>query len=329
MSKATPSASRLVATPTVSIGLPVYNGENWLAVTLDSIARQTLGDYELIISDNASTDATAEICRERAMADSRIRYVRNDENLGAAANYNLVLQLARAPYFKWHAHDDQLAPDCLERSVAALESRPQTVACITGAQRLDGAGHEIQRWKSPLHGTESPDAAVRLGAVVRTFYCHWTEIFSVVRRAAVERTMRYRAFRGTDIAILAELALLGPFVRIDAPLFIHRDHAGRYYNTADHDPAAVLAWYDPNRRGDRVWHKWALYRSHLAAIRRHRLPLPLRLRCHAQLLHSMAMWVNLKGLARDVAWSIDPRLLVAKRRLQQVLFPPPGRRLAR
>ena len=136
--------------------------------------------------------------------------------------------------------------------------------------------------------------------------------------------MPHRAFRGTDIAILAELALLGPFVRIDAPLFIHRDHAARYYNTADSDPAAVLAWYDPKRRGERVWHKWALYRSHLAAIRRHRLPLPVMLRCYAQLLRSMTMWVNLKGLVRDVAWSLDPRLLTAKRRLQQLVLEPSG-----
>ena len=193
-------------------------------------------------------------------------YLRHDENLGAAANYNLVLALARAPFFKWHAHDDQLAPDCLERSVAALASDPQAVACITGALRLDSRGREVLRWDLPLHGSELSDPAVRFGAIVRTFYCNWTEIFSVMRRSAITRTMQHRAFRGSDIAMLAELALLGPFVRIDAPLFIHRDHAARYYNSVDSDPAAVLAWYDPKRGGDRVWHKWALYRSHLAAI---------------------------------------------------------------
>lgn len=315
-------------TPVVSIGLPVHNGANWLQVTLDSLARQSLGDFELIIADNASTDGTGEICRERAAHDPRIRYIRNDANLGAAANYNLVLELAQAPLFKWHAHDDQLAHDCLEKSVAALARHPQAVACITGARRLDSLGREVLQWSSPLRGTESPDPAVRFGTIVRTFYCHWTEIFSVMRRSAISRVMPHRVFRGTDIAILAELALLGPFARIDEPLFIHRDHAARYYHTADRDPAAVLSWYDPKQRDERVWHKWALYRSHLAAIRRHRLPLSLRLRCYAHVIRSMAMWVNVKGLARDVAWSVDPRLLAAKRGIQQMLFEPPAARSA-
>ncbi len=76
--------------PAVSIGLPVYNGDNFLAEAIDSILRQTMEDFELIISDNASTDRTEEICREYAAGDSRIRYYRNESNLGAMANYNLV-----------------------------------------------------------------------------------------------------------------------------------------------------------------------------------------------------------------------------------------------
>ena len=147
-------ATATTTEPVLSIGLPVRNGENWLTVSLDSILQQTRGDFELIIADNGSTDGTQAICRDRAARDPRIRYVRNDENLGAAANYNLVLDLARAPLFKWHAHDDQLAPDCLERSVAALERNSQAVACITGARRLDALGREVLRWDSPLHGTE-------------------------------------------------------------------------------------------------------------------------------------------------------------------------------
>ena len=212
--------------------------------------------------------------------------------------------------------------------MAALQAAPRAVLCVTGARRLDGANRELLRWNSPMHGTESLDPAVRFGAVVRTFHCHWTEIFNLGRRDAIARTMGHRPFRGADIAILAELALLGPFVRIDEPLFIHREHESRYYHTADHDPDACLAWYDPQRTGDRVWHKWALYRSHLAAIRRQPLTTAQRLRCRVQAARSMLMWVNLKGLARDVGWSLDPRLIVWERQVRRWLFNvggmPPG-----
>ena len=297
---------RSVGVPRVSIGLPVYNGANYLADALNSICHQSFGDFELIVADNASTDGTEAICREFAARDLRIRYVRNGTNIGAAANHRLVLSLARAPFFKWQAHDDLLAPDFLARSVAAMEAEPDAVICITGAVRLDGDGRELLRWLSPLHHTDAPDPARRFGAVVRTFFCHWTELFGLMRRDAALHTQAIRPFRGGDIAFIAELALLGPFVRIDDYLFIHRDHAERYYRKVDADPQAVLAWYDPRRGRARVLHKWALYGSHLAAVRRHALSPWQRVRCVEHLLGSMTMWVNAKGLARDLVWAVNP-----------------------
>ena len=85
----------------VSIGLPVYNGEKYLEQALISILSQTYTDFELIISDNASTDRTQAICREYAAKDPRIRYYCNEENLGAAPNHNRVFELASGEYFKW------------------------------------------------------------------------------------------------------------------------------------------------------------------------------------------------------------------------------------
>jgi hypothetical protein len=120
------------------------------------------------------------------------------------------------------------------------------------------------------------------------------------------RAQAIRPFRGGDIALIAELALIGPFVRIDDHLFIHRDHAERYYRKVDADPRAVSTWYDPHRARVRVLHKWALYGSHLAAVRRHALTPWQRARCLTHLLCSMAMWVNLKGLARDLIWAVNP-----------------------
>src|SRR4051794_3298661 len=92
--------------PKLSIGLPVYNGENFLAHAVDSILAQDFRDFELIISDNASTDRTAEICRGYAESDPRVRYVRFETNQGGSRNFCYVFELARGEYFKWAAHDD-------------------------------------------------------------------------------------------------------------------------------------------------------------------------------------------------------------------------------
>jgi glycosyltransferase involved in cell wall biosynthesis len=106
--------------PRVSIGMPVYNGEPHLRKALDSLLAQTFLDYELIISDNASTDRTSEICREYASKDARIRYIQQKENKGAAWNFNFVLEQALAEYFMWAACDDLWSPDCLSEYVKVL-----------------------------------------------------------------------------------------------------------------------------------------------------------------------------------------------------------------
>jgi len=116
--------------PKVSIGLPVYNGENYLRNALESILDQTFRDFEVIISDNASTDRTGEICREYAAKDPRIRYCRNDRNLGAAGNFNRAFELSSGEYFKWAAHDDVIERDFLSSCVSVLDEDPSVVACF-------------------------------------------------------------------------------------------------------------------------------------------------------------------------------------------------------
>src|SRR5438552_4723426 len=103
--------------PRVSIGLPVYNAENYLVEALDSILAQTFTDFELIISDNASTDRTREICKYYESSDARVHYYCNETNIGGARNANLTFKLARGQYFRWAADDDVCAPTLLEKSV--------------------------------------------------------------------------------------------------------------------------------------------------------------------------------------------------------------------
>src|SRR5882762_1549884 len=117
--------------PRISIGLPVYNGENFITDALESILGQTYTDFELIISDNASTDRTEALCKSYAARDPRIRYWRNAENLGAARNFNRVFELSSGEYFKWTAHDDVLAPDYLEKCIEASDRDPSVVLVYT------------------------------------------------------------------------------------------------------------------------------------------------------------------------------------------------------
>src|SRR5947199_10486063 len=104
--------------PRVSIGIPVYNAENFLREAIESIRQQTFTDFEIVISDNCSTDRTPQICEEYAAKDRRIRYVRNATNLGAGFNHRRVAELARGEFFKWQSRDDLCHPTFLERCVA-------------------------------------------------------------------------------------------------------------------------------------------------------------------------------------------------------------------
>ena len=116
--------------PTVSVGLPVYNGENFIANALDSLLAQTWSDFEIIISDNASSDATGAVCRQFAAQDPRIRYVRQHSNRGGAFNHAHVVEQARGRYFKWQAHDDLCHPEMLACCVAAHEASPVPLSLV-------------------------------------------------------------------------------------------------------------------------------------------------------------------------------------------------------
>ena len=126
--------------PKLSIGIPVFNGQEFLPELLDSLLRQTFADFEIVICDNASIDRTQDICREYARRDSRVRYTCNERNLGASPNHNRVFELSTAPFFKWAAHDDLYHNDYLEVCVRLLDENPDVVLAHTGTAFIDEAG---------------------------------------------------------------------------------------------------------------------------------------------------------------------------------------------
>ena len=132
-----PGLAPVRAVPRLSIGLPVYNGGRYLADSLDALLGQSYEDFELIISDNASTDDTSEICRHYESQDARIRYCRQARNIGLSPNHNFVVEAAQGELFKWASYDDLYARELLERCVEALDERPDVVLAHSWTAHID------------------------------------------------------------------------------------------------------------------------------------------------------------------------------------------------
>src|SRR5580698_6435851 len=154
--------------PRLSIGLAVYNGENFLAESLEALLGQSYENFELIISDNASTDSTRDICRHYEREDPRIRYFRQDRNLGLSPNHNFVFDQARGDLFKWASHDDLYARDMLERCVDALNHHPDIVLAHSWTAFIDSSGAMTKAIEYPLN-TSSSSAPDRFRSLLFEF----------------------------------------------------------------------------------------------------------------------------------------------------------------
>lgn len=255
---ANPGAS----TPRVSMGLPVYNGENFLERQIESLLGQDFSDFELIISDNASTDRTQEICERFAARDPRIRYHRSDVNHGLAWNWNRVFELARAPYFKWVAHDDEHAPSFLSRCVEVLDGDDSVVCCHTETVDVDESGTVIRHWPARTRPASS-SPHVRLADMLRPYPAF--QIYGLMRSEMLATTGLHRPIPEIDHALLAEIALRGRMVEVPEPLFRRREHAARSvraFTTA----RARRALYSGRTNGHKGWPGLQLSREMVRAV---------------------------------------------------------------
>ncbi len=248
--------------PRVSIGLPVYNGERYVAGALDSIVSQTFTDFELIISDNASTDSTARICEGYVSRDGRIAYHRNETNRGAAWNYNRVFTLSRGEYFKWASHDDRCAPTFLEGCVAALDANPDVVVSFPRTTVVDAGGDTIEMEEDDLP-LDSPDVVRRFASCLSPMkLCH-NVIFGLMRRDVLAETSLIGTYLASDRCLVAELSLYGPFEEIPERLFYRRKHSSNI-GVALKD----LQFYRPGMRRRFVMPEWRLFVEFLKRVRK-------------------------------------------------------------
>ena len=230
----------------VTIGIPVFNGEKYLAQALDSILAQTYQDFEIIISDNASTDNTPNICREYASRDIRIRYHRNKRNLGSSANFNLVFNLSSSEYFKWAAYDDIIHPDYLLKCIEVLDANPSVVLCHSKTGRIDEHGEvtgdynfEVKPNWSKLHN--------RFGDLIKFDNYDWVALFGLMRSSFLRKTRLFGSYISADRALLAEIGLVGQIYSVPELLFFRREHSETYTNRAHKSNQVKMQWWKPTK----------------------------------------------------------------------------------
>ncbi|MEV0583067.1 glycosyltransferase [Nonomuraea sp. NPDC050310] len=249
MTQETPSLTGL-AEPEIGLGLCVYNGEPYLSSSLDSILAQE-GDFELVIADNASTDGTEEICRERARNDPRVRYLRRERNIGVTATHNQIIHETRGEFFAWVTSDDRYRADRLVLLADALRKHPEAAMAFSGAEEVDQDGQTLSIWLNTAP-TDDPDPVRRLHAKL-SHYDETLHFYGLMRRSVLERALPLAPIVACDRVLIADLALLGPLIAVNEPLLWHRNHPGsvsranrsRAFRKRE-APEENLRWFLPN-----------------------------------------------------------------------------------
>lgn len=248
----------------VAIGLPVYNGERYLAETLSSVLNQTFPHFRLFIADNASTDGTEDICRQFAEKDERITYIRNPVNLGAAKNYTRCFEPARSPYFRWQNADDPIEPELLERCVKVLDERPDVVLAYGKSRIIDEDGNLIEEYDDNLD-LQSDNPAERFIECMRRIGLQ-NLMYGLIRRDALARTALLGNYVAADINLIAELTLYGKFHEIPVHLFNRRMHP-QASSWERSDEERQRNFWDPQKR-KMILQTWrSLFEYHKAVAR--------------------------------------------------------------
>ncbi|MGH8509329.1 MAG: glycosyltransferase family 2 protein [Gammaproteobacteria bacterium] len=287
-------------TPPLTIGLPVYNSERYLACSLDSLLNQTYGDFRLIISDNASTDGTPDICKDYASRDKRIAYHRNPVNIGLSPNFNRVFALSESKYFQWATSDDYWAPTMLERAIEIMNSDTRIALCYPKTTLVDAEGGNPELYEDGLHlvGDDPRQRFMQLLERIRLSHQH----LGVSRASMLKRTHMLKEHPGSDINLLAELTLYGKFYELPERLFFRRfhkdssswarqdvEHQARRYHSASSSRIVLNRWRQycaffqavhcaPIKLGDRL----SLYRYFCRRMRWDRFHLAKELRTKAR-----------------------------------------------
>jgi len=288
------------STPLVSLGLPVYNGANFVAEAIDCVLAQTYNNWELIICDNASTDQTLGICQEYAQRDSRIQVHRNERNLGVSLNYNRAFELSSGAYFKWVTHDDLFGPESVATCLEALERDDRIALACPVIHHANAEGRLLRRQQSDLSITGmTPED--RVGELMRLELAgediFWLQ-FGLIRRGVLERTSLMGLYNGSDQVLLLEIALQGTFKQVEGGSFTRREHPAASTLRRGWSATERAKFVCPDDRRRVVFPYCRMLAEHLASIRQSSLAPTGKMRGTAAILRRFAS--HWKDFAHEV-----------------------------
>jgi glycosyltransferase involved in cell wall biosynthesis len=234
--------------PLVSIGMPVHNAQRYISLALDSLLAQDYENFEVIISDNASTDDTRRICEEFAERDCRVHYHRVKQNMGAIWNFNHVFELAKGKYFMWAAFDDLRDPRCVSACVAALEAHREAALCCTKISFIDEEGQHVE---SPRRAYAiRPTGSTRLNRLRQVAQGEAPfDFYGLIRRNVLAHVRRQVPTWGFDVIVLMELCLRGAVVLVPETMFSYR----RFQQKTQEDIALELSVASPKESVPVCW----------------------------------------------------------------------------
>jgi glycosyltransferase involved in cell wall biosynthesis len=315
--------------PRLTIGVPVYNGEKYLRATLDSLLAQTYTDFQLFITDNASTDSTPQICQEYAAKDSRVIYVPNEKNLGPAGNFNVSVDRANTELFKWCAADDMCGPDFVKRCIEALDADPTAVSAYPRTKIVDGDGAFVRDYDYELN-LSLPKPHQRLKELVfvshRQHGAH--ELWGVMRLAKLREAGKKRCHVRADSVLLVRLCLLGKLVRVEDFQFFNRDHqarSSRYLGKKQVransrlsayigvGPLPSAEWWDAKYKGKIVFPDWRVMQEYFRSVSQIPLTSSDRRWCHWTMIQYVIH--HIPKLGRDLIIATEQVLTIAWRKI--------------
>ena len=293
--------------PLVSIGLPVFNGADFLEYALDTLLSQSYQNIEVIVCDNASTDETQSIVERYCRNDERVKYHRHEKNLGAAFNFNSTFHMSSGEYFRWAAHDDIVHENCIEQSVIAMESDDSIclVHPLTGQidENGDITGHQYTGIDSMI--PESATASEQYRILIQERGA-WVRIFGLIRSSVLRSTALFDNYVGSDLTLIGELGLNGKVHDIDSVLFWRREHAQTSTTGKYKVRRRRLSFWDTSKNPRIALPEWRLNTEMLRSVTRQKIPLSRKIRCSISVFGRM--WIKKRLLVKDVYYLITDLL---------------------
>jgi glycosyltransferase involved in cell wall biosynthesis len=275
--------------PLVSIGVPICNEGPYLRAALDGLLAQDYPNVEILIMDNASEDETESICRAYAARDRRIRYVRNETNVGALENFNRAFQLGAGPYFMWASGHDLRTPGSIAKCVEVMERNPDVVLCYPEIAHVDAEG-KVTEVRSDFQTSFHPrvDKIGRLMCFLFSI-CPPDIVHGLIRKSAVRDVVRFQPVFASDYLILIRLCLAGSFAQVRGEFLYARMNR-------DHEPLDAMlkrykkSFFSDATRPRRWFPVWGLFRESLASVARERVPLWKKTMLYLGLLMWLGKW---------------------------------------